>query len=288
MDASTHEAILLVGHGSPNPEGNVEFLELARMASATMPGRVVQPCFIEFAEPELAEGFDRCVAAGARRVIVAPVILFAAGHLKGDIPEALTVARARHPGIEFLSAQHVGLHPRLVGLAGERAAEAIDGQADETALLVVGRGSSDPDANSDLCKVARLVWEGRQTRIAEVAFIGVTQPDVPEGLRRCAALGARRIVVLPYFLFTGVLIPRLRSIAAAFAEAHPGLSVRVAPYLGPHPGLVQALIERVDGAARDAGVARQALVAASPAPGRSEGEGAGRDGEGRWASERSS
>lgn len=261
MDASTREAILLVGHGSPNPEGNVEFLELARMASATMPGRVVQPCFIEFAEPDLAEGFDRCVAAGARRVIVAPVILFAAGHVKGDIPEALTAARARHPGIEFLSAQHVGLHPRLVGLAGERAGEAIDGQADETTLLVVGRGSSDPDANSDLCKVARLVWEGRQTRIAEVAFIGVTQPDVPEGLRRCAALGARRIVVLPYFLFTGVLIPRLRSIAAAFADAHPELEVRVAPYLGPHSNLVQAVRDRVEEAVQAAGSEAAYLLA---------------------------
>jgi sirohydrochlorin cobaltochelatase len=278
MAASTREAILLVGHGSPNPAGNVEFLTLAHRVRAAMADRVVQPCFIEFAEPGMAAGLDACVAAGARRVLAAPVILFAAGHVKGDIPAALAAARARHPGVEFVAGRPIGLHPRLVGLAGERLAEAIDGQADEAALLVVGRGSSDPDANSDLCKVARLVWEGRRTRIAEVAFIGVTQPDVPEGLRRCAALGARRIVVLPYFLFTGVLIPRLHGIAAAFAAAHPGLEVRVARYFGPHPNLVQAIRERADEAARAGEALPPALLAASAASGGFGGEGAREEG----------
>lgn len=278
MDASTREAVLLVGHGSPNPEGNVEFQNLAHMVSAAMSDRVVQPCFIEFADPGMGAGFDACVAAGARRVLAVPVILFAAGHVKGDIPAALEAARARHPGVEFVSGRPIGLHPLLVGLAGERLAEAIDGQGHEAALLVVGRGSSDPDANSDLCKAARLVWEARRLRFAEVAFIGVAQPDVPEGLRRCAALGARRIVVLPYFLFTGVLIPRLHGIAAAFAAAHPGLDVRVARYLGPHPNLVQAIRDRADEAEWAADTRPRALLAASGASGGFAGERAGWEG----------
>ena len=100
---------------------------------------------------------------------------------------------------------------------------------------MVGRGSSDPDANSELFKLARLLWESRRYPWAEVCFIGVTAPSLPEGLARCRALGARRVLVVPYFLFTGVLIPRIHRLVDEFVAAHPGLEARVADYLNGHP-----------------------------------------------------
>ena len=90
--------------------------------------------------------------------------------------------------------------------------------------MLVGRGSSDPDATSDLYKFARLLADNRGLGLVEPAFAGVAQPTVPEALERCRRLGAKRIAVVPFFLFTGVLVPRIYAQAAEYAAQHPELT----------------------------------------------------------------
>jgi sirohydrochlorin cobaltochelatase len=114
----------------------------------------------------------------------------------------------------------------------------------DTAVLVVGRGSSDPDANSDLSKIARLFYEGRPYPVVESAYVSMTPPDVATALDRCRRLGAERVVVFSYFLFTGVLEERIRRQAEAFAAAHSGVEVRYAGYFGPDPRVADLLVER--------------------------------------------
>ena len=86
-------------------------------------------------------------------------------------------------------------------------------------------GSSDPDANADLYKVARLVGDGRGFAVVEAAFVSLASPSVPEALDRCRRLGARRMAVVPYFLFTGVLVDRIGDQARAWAGAQPEVEV---------------------------------------------------------------
>jgi len=117
-------------------------------------------------------------------------------------------------------------------------------EKEETAVLIVGRGSSDPDANSDLSKIARLFYEGRPYPVVESAYVSMTLPDVAEGLARCRRLGAKRIVVFSYFLFTGVLEERIRGQSDAFARADPGVEVRYAGYFGPAARIADLVIER--------------------------------------------
>jgi sirohydrochlorin cobaltochelatase len=243
----SHDTVLLIGHGSREPSGNEEFISFAEEASRHLGSEHVESCFVELAEPLVPEGLDRCVERGARRVIALPVILFAAGHVKVEIALELDRAKARHPEVEFLYGSHLGLHPLLIEACEERLAELdsrLSGSSYETAVLVVGRGSSDPDASSDLYKLGRLLWESKCYPLVEVCFIGVTAPSLPEGLERCLALGARRIFVLPYFLFTGVLVPRINRLSSEFASAHPDIDVRVGEHLGNHPGVFKVLAER--------------------------------------------
>ncbi len=241
------DVILLVGHGSREQPGNDEFLRFCETARPHLGPERVETCFIELAAPLVPESLDRCVALGATRVIALPVILLAAGHVKVELPHELDEAKGRHPGVEFLYGRHIGLDPLVMEIVNERLAE-VERQAawpaEDTAVLVVGRGSSDPDANSDLYKLARLLWESRRYPCVEACFVGVTQPSVPEGLARCRTLGARRIIVLPYFLFTGVLIPRIHRLVDEFAAAHPGVDIRVADYLNGHPKLFRVLRDR--------------------------------------------
>lgn len=241
------DVILLVGHGSREQPGNDEFLRFCDVARPHLGPERIETCFIELAPPLVPESLDRCVALGARRVVVLPVILLAAGHVKVELPHELDEAKERHPGVEFLYGRHIGLDPLVLDIVNQRLAE-VEAQtgwpAEDTAVLVVGRGSSDPDANSDLYKLSRLLWESRRYPWVEACFIGVTQPSLPDGLGRCRALGARRIIVVPYFLFTGVLIPRIHRLVGEFAAAHSGLEVRVADYLNGHPKLFHVLYQR--------------------------------------------
>jgi sirohydrochlorin cobaltochelatase len=168
-------------------------------------------------------------------------MLSAAGHAKGDIPAALAREQGRHPGLTWYYGRPLGPHPVLTELLADRI-RAVAGN--DTAVLVVGRGSTDPDANADVVKSARLLWEGREFRFAETAFVSLAWPDVPEGLERCRLLGARRIVVARYFLFPGVLPDRVEEQALGYARSHPELDVRCADVLGDCAELAGLVYER--------------------------------------------
>lgn len=241
------EVVLLIGHGSRETSGNEEFLRFAEEARPHLGPGPVESCFIELARPLVQESLDRCVSLGARRVIALPVILFAAGHVKAELPRELDEARARHRAVEFLYGRHLGVHSLLLEILESRLSELesrFPGPPEETAILIVERGSSDPDANSDVYKIGRLLWESKRYPWVEVCFIGITSPSLPEGLARCRALGARRIFVLPYFLFTGVLVRRISRLSAEFAAAHPDVEMRVGEHLGGHPNIFKLLVER--------------------------------------------
>jgi sirohydrochlorin cobaltochelatase len=243
------EAVLLVGHGSREPSGNEEFLRFVEQVRKAVTGAVTEVCFVESAEPNIPTGLDACVRMGAQEVVVLPVMLFAAGHVKVEIPSEIDRARARHPEIRFRYGRPFGLHPKMLQILERRLGElevALPGEPDETAILLVGRGSSDPDANGDLCKLTRLLWEGRRFGWVESCFIGITKPDFAEGVRRCVALGARRLLVLPYLLFSGVLIQRIRVRLQELQCLYPDITMGLARYLEGHPNLVAVLLERYE------------------------------------------
>ncbi len=138
----------------------------------------------------------------------------------------------------------LGPHPVLLRLLADRIAGAGDGMEPPPAVLVVGRGSTDPDANADVCKVSRLLWEGRDYEFTETAFVSLARPGVAEGLERCRRLGARRIVLARYFLFPGVLPDRITAQAEEYAAGHPGLEVRCTDVLGDCPEIAALVAER--------------------------------------------
>ena len=123
------------------------------------------------------------------------------------------------------------------------AARAADARAG-THVVLVGRGSTDPDGNAEVAKVARLLWEGRGYADVTLSFISLTEPSVPAALERARRLGAERIVVAPYFLFAGVLPDRVTAQAGAFAEQHREIDVRVAGLIGDCGELAGLVLER--------------------------------------------
>jgi sirohydrochlorin cobaltochelatase len=237
-------ALLIVGHGSRDPRGAQEFHELVALLRARDSGLKVEGGFIELSRPPISECVERLVGAGAREISAVPLMLLAAGHAKDDIPATLVREKMSHPEVNFHYGRALGIRPELLELMDGRVSAVVpEDEREKTAVLVVGRGSSDPDANSDLAKITRLFYEGRPYPMVEIAFVSLAHPSVPEALERCERLGVRRVVVFSYFLFTGVLEERIREQCGAFG-AESGLEVRYAGYFGPDARVADLVLER--------------------------------------------
>jgi cobalt/nickel transport system ATP-binding protein len=175
--------------------------------------------------------------------------------MKNDGPAALERGRRRHTGVRFDYGRALGIHPLVLGIAEDRIRQAVgDDDPGELAVVLVGRGSSDPDANADLYKVGRLLQDSRGLGFVEPAFVSLAPPSVPVALERCRRLGATTVAVVPYFLFTGILVDRIHAQADAWGAEHPEVTVRHGRHLGPDPRLARLVLERhreaVEGEAR--------------------------------------
>jgi sirohydrochlorin cobaltochelatase len=237
-------ALLIIGHGSRDPRGAQEFHDLISLMRERNPDLPIEGGFIELSRPPISECVERLVGRGAREISAVPLMLLAAGHAKDDIPATLVREKVDHPAVTFHYGRALGIRPELLELMDEKISAVVpEKEKGETTVLVVGRGSSDPDANSDLAKIARLFYEGRPYPMVETAFVSLAPPSVPEALERCERLGARRVAVFSYFLFTGVLEERIQEQSEEFA-AESGLEVRYAGYFGPDARVADLVLER--------------------------------------------
>jgi len=242
--------ILVCGHGSRNRFAVDEFAKVTEGLRAFYPGVPVEYGYLEFATLVIRTALDRLKAQGVTRIKAVPGMLFAAGHAKNDIPSVLNQYAAEN-NIQIDYGKELGIDPKMMKAAAARIQEALDADPSDvplsdTVLVVVGRGSSDPDANSNISKVMRLLWEGFGFGWGEVAYSGVTFPLVEPALEKVARLGFRRVVVFPYFLFTGVLIKRIYDSTDFVAKNHPQIGFIKAGYLNDHPEVLATFAERLE------------------------------------------
>lgn len=243
--------LLMIGHGSRDSQGRQAVLDFAQAYQKLDTSRPVIPCFLELTEPTILDGVNYCVERGYTELSALPILLFAARHNKFDVTNELDRARKVHPQVKFHYGRHFGITPGILELWKERLGQ-LDSPAhnprqiprSETVLLFVGRGSSDPDANGDVYKMARMLWEGSGYQTVETCFIGITHPRLEEGFRRARLYQPKRIIVLPYFLFTGVLVKKIFDITAQQQAQYPEIELTCLPEMGITSQLLQVLRER--------------------------------------------
>ncbi|HVB82787.1 MAG TPA: precorrin-8X methylmutase [Candidatus Binataceae bacterium] len=241
--------VVIAGHGSRDPDGTREFEALVGLVRERSPRQVITHGYLEFATPTVYEALQANIDAGSRRVVLVPGVLLAARHAKNDMPSELLALAREHRDIDFHFGAPLDLHPRLLQLAQERivAAESVSPGAvrrEDTCLVVVGRGTTDSDANGDVAKLARMLEEGMGFGSAYVCYSGTAKPLIVDGLRAAARLGFKRLIVLPFFLFDGVLVKRIYAAADALQERERELEVLKAGYLGVHPLVAEVFIDR--------------------------------------------
>ncbi len=240
--------ILIVGHGSRNIHASKEFAELVGEIKFLFPSNHVEFGYLEFSRPVITEALDILRKKSVKKVIAIPAMLFAAGHAKNDIPSVLNAYSAK-TGLEIIYGRELGIDNLMICAAGERIKEALINKKNvalnKTLLVVVGRGSSDPDANSNVSKITRILVESIGFAWGETVFSGVTFPLVEPGLRHSVRLGFSRIVVFPYFLFSGVLVSRIKKYVNVVSKAYPEIEFINAGYLGNHQKVRETFFERI-------------------------------------------
>jgi sirohydrochlorin cobaltochelatase len=241
------EAVLLVGHGSRREKSNEQVRDLAVELEGRL-GIPVDAGFLELAEPAIDEAIAG-LAGAVSEVSVVHLSLFAASHVKNDVPLAVEQAREAHPELTINNGAHLGVHPALLDLLDDRAAAVeaelgVDREEDEVAAVVCARGSSDPDANADVHKLARLLYEGREFSRVEASFIGVTEPLLDDTLHDIAKTRPDAVVVIPYMLGDGVLTGRIKDGAREFDEEYPYVDAAPGEPLGTDTRLLDVLGDR--------------------------------------------
>ncbi|QPP09503.1 sirohydrochlorin chelatase [Streptomyces bathyalis] len=248
-------ALLLVGHGTRDDEDAEDFRSFVGEIASRSPEIPVAGGSLELSPP-LTDSVAELVGRGVTDFVAVPLMLVSDGRAQGDIPAALAREEERHPGTSLRCARPLGPHPQLLSLLERRVEEALDGGTGTegpaprspgdragTTVLLVGRGSTDPHANAEVHRTARLLWEGRGYAGVEVAFVSLAAPDVASGLDRCRKLGAKKVVILPYVLFAGVLTERAAMHAEGWSAANPEVEVVDAKAMGATDELADVVME---------------------------------------------
>lgn len=243
-----NDTILLIGHGSREPEGNDEIHEFVRQWRARQPQWRIEVCFIEFAAPSLHDGL-LAAARQSGRVIVLPLILNAAGHVKMEIPEAIEHAREDAPDTEFLYGPHLTACDPILSVLKRRLAKAM-GELDmpdptTTGVVLLGRGSSDRQANGEMAKMARWLQEETDHELVDLAFTGITYPRLERVAQRQALLGMKQVVVLPYYLYTGTLVQRIARQVEHLRAQYPTIRFTSTAHFGHEKEIFELLEHRV-------------------------------------------
>lgn len=243
--------LLAIGHGTRNDRGRQTFLDFVAAYQQLDTSRPVIPCFLELTTPTIQEGVEACIQQGFSEITALPILLFAARHNKFDVTNELDRASLPYPQLNISYGRHFGITPNIIQLWRDRLLDLDRPEhnphnvaREDTVLLFIGRGSSDPDANGDVAKLARIIWEGSGYKTVETCFIGISHPRLEEGFRRAYLYQPKRVIVLPYFLFTGTLMEKIFNITAQQEEQYPNLDFACLPEMGIAPQLIQVIRAR--------------------------------------------
>jgi len=245
--------VLLVGHGSRDKNGNVEIENFSTEWKIRNNDWDITTCYIEFADILLDDGLDiaadAATANNSNKVIIVPLILNAAGHVKMEIPFHINKARERHSHIEFNYARHLGAGEPILTILKRNLTKALATiempDPRSTGVVILGRGSSDQFANGEIAKMARWLFEKTDHDLIDIAFTGITYPRLETVVQRQSLIGMTQIVILPYYLFTGTLIERIKRQTSRLQQQYPNISFALSEYFGFENEIYDILTTRV-------------------------------------------
>ena len=249
MTVRTSRGVMLVGHGTRDEQGTRQFFQLGERLGDAISPIPVQACLLEFQQPTIPQAWAALVESGVRHIHVAPLLLFAAGHAKTDIPDVVTQCQTGSPGVTFDQSRPLSRHPSVIDLVclriSETAARHPSPRA-RTALIMVGRGSHDPCAQADMRLLTEIV--ARRTGLAGyTAFYAMAEPRVPDVIDTVVGSGLYdALIVQPHLLFAGRLFQAIQRQVDEARKRHPCIAIQLSQYLGPDRRIAESIAARIE------------------------------------------
>ncbi|TYR78750.1 sirohydrochlorin chelatase [Priestia megaterium] len=237
------DAVLYICHGSRIKEGCTQAIEFIERCKKTIDIPIQELCFLELAPPTIEQGFERCIKQGATRIAVVPVLLLTATHAKKDIPEEIQKVHRHYPQVEVVYGEPFGVDNKIVDILMERIHQTNVSKDKDAMVLLVGRGSSDPMVKQDLNEIADRLRKKAKFQRVETCYLAATKPTLTDGLKQAQETAHTQVFVLPYLLFTGVLMNEIKEQLAKLGTTNQQFILT--DYLGYHDGLAQILKLRV-------------------------------------------
>ncbi|EJS52806.1 sirohydrochlorin chelatase [Bacillus cereus] len=235
------KAVLYICHGSRLKAAKEEAVAFITSCMNRVEANIQEVCFLELASPSIEEGFRTCVKRGATEVVAIPVFLLAAGHVKKDIPLELRKLNEEYPGIKIVYGNPFGVSEVLVKAVYN--GSGIKDYEEEVTLLLVARGSSDPETLQDMKWISSLFQKEENIKEVEICYLAAAEPKFEEKLREVVERKEKSVVVLPYLLFTGLLMKHVEKEVRQYELEE----IKISPYLGKNEAFREMLIQKTEG-----------------------------------------
>jgi sirohydrochlorin ferrochelatase len=239
------EAVLYICHGSRVKKACEEARTFVETCMERVDLPIQEVSFLELATPTIEQGFERCIEQGATKIYAVPVLLLTAAHAKEDIPAVLEKLHTQYPHVNIVYGRPFGVHESITEILYERILETNVSLERDSIVLLVGRGSSDPDVKRDLGDIACLFKRKYQFEHVETCFLTATEPIFEDVLQKVKGSSHSQILIVPYLLFTGLLMKRIEKAVRA-VQNESNQQFILTHYLEYHPHLQDVLINRVE------------------------------------------
>ena len=237
------QAVLYVSHGSRVEKALREAISFIEMVQKRIDVPLQEVCFLELANPDVAQGIARLVKQGASRIAVIPVLLLSAGHYYKDIPEEIEEAKTDYPEVTFTYGKPLGVQDRIVRILAERVAEIKTEKHEDAGILLVGRGSRMPETTASIEAIAAKLQTATGVAQVDTCYLAACAPSFDEGLQGAVRKARSQTFIIPYLWFTGLLMQSMEQKVDKVQQADRQLIL--CPYLGNHPVMADALTDRV-------------------------------------------
>ena len=212
---------------------------------AELPEHVVEGCFLELVRPDITEVLSSLAAAGIEEVVISPLMLFAARHVREDIPRIASEAAAKC-GVSLRFTPALERHRRIVELSAARFQQVLtpDINEQQIAWVLVGRGNRDRQAQADFFEF--LSYRRQLTPVGQArgAFLSMAEPRLADILEELAAMPHDWVVVQPHLLFPGELLQRLQRMVEEQDDANQRQRWLLTEPLGSDPRVSHAVVQQ--------------------------------------------
>ncbi|MGN7175244.1 sirohydrochlorin chelatase [Cytobacillus sp. SAFR-174] len=239
------KAVLYIGHGTRSKKGAAEANLFIESVMKKVDAPIQKICFLELTEPDIETGFEYCVRKGASEIVIVPLFLLAAGHIKKDIPEELAPLIEKYHGIIVKMADPFGVQDTILDAIAELVTADAQPISPLDSVLIVGRGSSDPSILRAFDSIKTGISKRLRVKNVQVCYLAAAAPSFQDGLDSICQKASGNVIVIPYLLFSGLLLSEV--VREVNKKVKAGCSVTLTDTLGKHAAIQNLVAEKANG-----------------------------------------